>query len=102
MTHEHGSEYQVRIVREDDSEELSGWLSCQEKVAEAIARLHGMPAKAYWLQVRDVVCLNCVHRELTIGESRLILTAAGNIRVPRQTERIPFAHASRRTSSGGA
>ena len=68
MTHEHGSEYQVRIVHEDETEELSGWMNCQEEVAQTLARLRGSPGKAYWLQVRNILCLNCLHRELTIVE----------------------------------
>ena len=99
MTHEHGSEYQVRIVHEDDSEELSGWMNGQEEVAGAIARLRGSPAKAYWLQTRNILCLNCPHREVTIVEFRLTLTAAENTRLPRQTDRRPFGFASGRTSS---
>ena len=31
MTHEHGSEYQVRIVHEDETEELSGWMNGQRR-----------------------------------------------------------------------
>jgi hypothetical protein len=33
MAHNHGSEYQVRIVHEDGTEKLSGWLN-------RISRLH--------------------------------------------------------------
>ena len=102
MTHEHGSEYQVRIVHEDETEELSGWMNCQEEVAQTLARLRGSPGKAYWLQVRNILCLNCLHRELTIVEFRLTLTAAENTRFPRQTDRRPFGSVSGRTSSAGA
>ena len=102
MTHEHGSEYQVRIVHEDETEELSGWMDCQEEVAQAIIGLRGSPAKAYWLQVRNILCLNCLQRELTIVEFPLVLTAAENPRVPRQTDKRLFGSASSRTSSAGA
>ena len=102
MTHEHGSEYQVRIVHEDETEELSGWMNCQEQVAQAITGLRGSPAKAYWLQVRNILCLNCLHRELTIVEFPLTLTTAENARFPSQTDRRPFGSASSRTSSAGA
>jgi hypothetical protein len=74
MTHEHGSEYQVRIVHEDETEDLSGWMNCQEDVAKAITGLRGSPAKTYWLQVRNIRCLHCPDRELTIAEFRLSLT----------------------------
>ena len=102
MTHEHGSEYQVRIVHEDETEELSGWMNCQEEVAQAITGLRRSPAKAYWLQARNILCLNCLHSEPTIVEFRLTLTAAENTRFPRQTDRRPFGFASSRTSSAGA
>ena len=102
MAHEHGSEYQLEIVHEDETEELSGWMNCPEDVAQTITGLRGSPAKAYWLQVRNILCLNCLHRELTIAEFRLTLTAAENTRFPRQTDRRPFGSASSRTSSAGA
>jgi hypothetical protein len=55
MAHNHGSEYQFRIVRGDGTEELSGWLNSAEQVAQAIA-LHDRPqAKAYWLLERNVL-----------------------------------------------
>jgi hypothetical protein len=84
MAHEHGSEYQMRIVHEDETEELSGWMNCQEEVAQSIIGLRGSRAKAYWLRVRNIVCLNCLHRELTIVEFPLTLTAAENAHFPRQ------------------
>ena len=64
MTHEHGNEFQVRIVHADETEELSGWMNCQEDVAQAITELHRSPAKAYWLQVRNILCLNCSIKNL--------------------------------------
>jgi hypothetical protein len=36
MTHNHGNEYQIRMVREDGLEELSGWMNSTEEVAQAI------------------------------------------------------------------
>jgi hypothetical protein len=100
MTHEHGSEYQVRIVHKDETEELSVWMDCPEAVAQAITRLRGSPAKAYWLQIRNIRCLNCMDRRLTLVEFPLTPTAAENARVPRQTDRRPFD--SSRISSAGA
>jgi hypothetical protein len=102
MTHEHGSEYQLRIVHENETEELSGWMNSQEDVAQAIIRIRKSPAKEYWLQVRNILCVHCMHRELTIVEFRISLAAAGNTRFPRQTDGRPFGSASSRTSSAGA
>ena len=102
MTHDHGSEYQVRIVDKDETEELSGWMSCPEKVAQAITGLRGSPAKAYWLQIRNILCLNCPDRKLTMVEFPLTPTVAENVRFPRQTDRRLFGSVSSRTSSTGA
>lgn len=102
MTHDHGSEYQVRIVHEDETDELSGWMNCQEEVAQAIIGLRGSPAKAYWLQVRNILCPNCPHGELTIVELPLTLTPAESTRSPRQKDGKRFGSASSRTSSAGA
>jgi hypothetical protein len=89
VTHEHSSEYQVRIVHEDETEELSGWMSRQEEIAQAITGLRGSPSKAYWLQIRDILCLNCLDRELTIVEFPLTPTVAENTRFHgKQTESL--------------
>jgi hypothetical protein len=37
MAHNHGNEYQVNIVHEDGTEELSEWMNSQEQVAQAMA-----------------------------------------------------------------
>jgi hypothetical protein len=102
MTHEHGSEYQVRIVHEDETEELSGWMDCPEAVARAITGLRGSRAQAYWLQIRNICCLNCMDRKPTMVEFPLTPTAAENARFPRQTEKRLFGSASSRVSSAGA
>jgi len=62
MAHDHGSEYQVRIVLEDGTEELSGWLNGEEQVTQAIALSHRQQAKAYWLVERKVLCPTCLDR----------------------------------------
>ena len=90
--HDDGSEYQLKIVHEDQTEELSGWMNSREQVTRAIAALRESEGKAYWLQTRNVLCLPCHHRELTIVECRLVLSAAGNARLPRQTERSRFSY----------
>ena len=40
MAHNHGNEYQIRIVREDGIEELSGWMNSTEQVAQAMLAVH--------------------------------------------------------------
>jgi hypothetical protein len=102
MMHEHGSEYQVKIVHEDKTDELGGWLNSPEQVAQAIAARRCSPAKAYWLQVRNIRCPNCPHSEPTIAEFRLTPTVAENTSFPRQTHRRPSVSAASRTVSTGA
>ena len=68
MAHNHGSEYQVRIVREDGTEELSGWLNSAEQVAQTIAASPRPHAKAYWLLERNVFCPNCVDKGQKVME----------------------------------
>jgi hypothetical protein len=57
--HNHGSEYQVKIVHEDGTELLSGWMSSEEQVVEAVAAIQWVQGKTYWLQERNVLCAAC-------------------------------------------
>ena len=59
MAHNHGDEYRVKIVHEDGTEELTGWMNSEEQVAQTMAALHKPQGKAYWLLVRNVICPNC-------------------------------------------
>ncbi len=68
MAHNHGSEYQVRIVRGDGTEELSGWLNSAEQVSQTIAVCHRPQDKAYWLLKRNVLCPNCLDRGQRVME----------------------------------
>ncbi len=68
MAHNHGNEYQVKIVHEDGTEELSGWMNSEEQVVQAMAAVRRPQCKAYWLRVRNVLCPNCLDREQRIVE----------------------------------
>ena len=68
MAHNHGNEYQVKIVHEDGTEELSGWMNSEAQVAQAMAAVHRPQGNAYWLRERNVVCPNCLDREQRILE----------------------------------
>ncbi len=59
MGHDHGSEYQIKIVHEDGSEELTYWIMGEEQVSQAMRSLHKPSGRAYWLRQRSVVCPNC-------------------------------------------
>lgn len=68
MAHNHGNEYQIQVVREDGTEQLSGWTNSAEQVALAMAAIHRQKGKAYWLLVRNVICPKCLDREQKIVE----------------------------------
>jgi hypothetical protein len=71
MAHNHGNEYQVKIVYENGTEELSAWMNSEERVAQAMAAVHRPQVKAYWLRVRDVLCPKCLDGEQRIVECPL-------------------------------
>ena len=67
MAHnDHGNEYQVRIVHEDGTEELSEWMNSEEQLSQALAKAHRAQGKAYWLRERNVICPNCLDKEQII------------------------------------
>jgi hypothetical protein len=68
MVHSHGIEYQIKIVHEDGTEELSWWMNSEAQVAQAMAALGRPQGNAYWLRERNVVCPNCLDREQRILE----------------------------------
>ena len=52
MVHNHGNEYQIRTVREDGIEELSGWMNSREQIAQAMLAVRRPQGRTYWLLVR--------------------------------------------------
>ena len=99
MTHEHGSEYQLRIVHEDETEELRGWMNRPEDVAQTITvgRQPNLTGSRY---ERFSVSTTCIENKVV--EFPLTPIAAENSRFPRQPDRRPFTSASGRTFSTGA
>ena len=71
MAHNHGNEYQIRIVREDGVEELSGWMNSTEQVAQAMLAVQRPQGKTYWLLVRNILCPDCSDKEQRIMECPL-------------------------------
>jgi hypothetical protein len=63
MAHNHGNEYQIRIVHKDGIEELSGWMNSTDQVAQAILAVQRPQGKTYWLLIRNILCPNCSDRE---------------------------------------
>ena len=68
MAHNHGNEFQIQIVHEDGTEQLSGWTDSAEQVALAMAAFHRQQGQSYRLLVRNVICPNCMDREQRIVE----------------------------------
>jgi hypothetical protein len=63
MAHNHGKEYQIRIVHEDGTEELSGLLNSIEQVAQVMTGVDRPLGKTYWLLVRNILCSDCSNKE---------------------------------------
>jgi len=68
MEPNYGNEYQVRIVHEDGTEELCGWMNSEVQLAQAMAAVHRAQGEAYWLRVRNVLCPDCCDTEQIIME----------------------------------
>src|ERR1019366_3454664 len=70
MAHDHGSEFQVKVIHADGTEALSEWIE-QENVAQTMAGLRKPQARAYWLRERNVTvaaCPLCQDSETAIAE----------------------------------
>lgn len=68
MAHNHGNEYQVKIIYKDGTEELRGWMGCVEQVAAVMTAARSPYVRAYWLQERNILCPDCPNREQKIFE----------------------------------
>ncbi len=66
MAHDHGNEYQVRIIHAYGTEKLSGWMNSEEQVAQAMAAVHRAQGEACWLRERNVLCPDCLDKEQII------------------------------------
>ena len=71
MAHSHGNEYQIRIIDEDGTEELSGWMNSEKQLPQAMAAAHRAQGKAYCLRERNVVCLDSSDDEHILTECPL-------------------------------
>ncbi len=80
MAHTHGNEYQVRIVHEDGTEELSGWMQSEEQVGPTLAAIHRPHGTAYWLRGRTVRCPACRAWDPEIWECPLTGTPSSRYR----------------------
>ncbi|HXP88165.1 MAG TPA: hypothetical protein VN841_25775 [Bryobacteraceae bacterium] len=70
MEHNHGNEYQIKVIHEDGTEVLSEWIE-HENVEQTMATLRDSKARGYWLRERNVTvatCPLCRDRETVIAE----------------------------------
>jgi len=68
--HNHGSEYQVKVINADGTEALSEWID-HGNVARTMESLRKPQARAYWLRERNITvaaCPICQDREATVVE----------------------------------
>jgi len=68
--HNHGREYQVRVIHEDGTEALSEWTD-DGNVARTMESVRKPQAKAYWLRERNIAvaaCRACGDKEATVVE----------------------------------
>lgn len=72
MTHNHGSEYQIRIVHDDGTEELTAWVSSQEEILQAIAALPPARARSLWLRERNTLCPYCSQQQRVVAECLVV------------------------------
>lgn len=66
MPHDHGSEYQIRIVHADGTEELSEWMDRDEQVTQAMGAVHSARGNTCWLRERNALCPECFDKEQPI------------------------------------
>jgi hypothetical protein len=72
MAHNHGSEYQIRVIYEDGTEALSEWIE-HEIVAQKLAGLRKPQARAYWLRERNAKVAECPLCRDRTGRCRISL-----------------------------
>ena len=59
MAHKNGNEYQIRIVRNDGTENLSEWMHSIEEVAYAMILARKPQGTKCWLLVRSITSPEC-------------------------------------------
>lgn len=68
--HNHGREYQLKVIHQDGTESLSDWIE-RECIASAMAALRKPQASAFWLRERNIAvatCPLCRDRKTAISE----------------------------------
>jgi hypothetical protein len=75
MAHDHGNEYQVRIIHADGTEKLSGWMNSESRLLRRWLRSTGHKAKPTGFGNRNVLCPDCLDKEqiIILNASRISL-----------------------------
>lgn len=83
--HNHGREYQIKVVEDGGTEVLSEWVD-RSDVARTMELLRKPQAKAYWLRERNIAvagCLACRNQEATTVEYPFSPEPAPRFRISR-------------------
>jgi hypothetical protein len=99
MAHNHGNEYQIRGIREDGIEELSGWMNSTEQVSQAMLVIHRPQGKTYWLLVRNILCPTCSGRE-PIMEYPIIMHVPSPRYIPHDSRYLQVVESRNRYALG--
>ena len=63
MGYSHGSEYQLKCIHEDGTEESGDWMTTELELIRAIAKIRWEKGRTYWLRERNVPGSDCVDTE---------------------------------------
>ena len=63
MGYSHDSEYQLKCIHEDGTEESGDWMTTELELIRAIAKIRWEKGRTYWLRERNVPGPDCVDRE---------------------------------------
>ena len=98
MAYNHGNEYQIRIVREDSTEELSAWMNSAEQVAQALISTCKPRGATCWLLVRNIFFANGAYREQILEYSIVDMPSARYI--PHESRYLQAAESRSRSTLG--
>ena len=57
------SEYQLKCIHEDGTEESGDWMTTELELTRAIARIHWEKGRTYWLREKNVLSPDSVDAE---------------------------------------
>jgi hypothetical protein len=88
MAHDHGSEYQIRAIREDGTEAMSAWIE-RGDLERTMAVFRAPQVKAYWLRERNVTVVDgsiCRENEAAISEYPFAYSSASRSSQPHDSD----------------